>query len=414
MKKLKIKNLKLKITMPTGNQGYVLVSVLVIMAVMLVITFYLADTLFSEMAIARNQKAATTAFHLAEAGVQEAIWRIQYDETTKDTFLECDPAPCQINFSHDPALLSGGSYSINIYVTAKGVASITSTAFYSMGLKTAQRKIVVNVAKAVTPPPYNYDAALFSGGSTGIEDLTFRATNLSIISGSLLSSREIELEHKANVNVAKDVKSNRNIDICSGCTLTAGGTIQQNTTETYQMPMIDITSDNPGSYKYLAQHNNPPQYYTSKQFDDLLAANPNLTLNGYVYVDGKVDIINDRTLTLNGILAANGSINIGSTNSSGTVIVNDTNPSGLLSTADVIVDKYGQLTLQGLIYTGNYFRINESNSLPVNITGGALVRWLRFEKRTVNITFNADYINRALRNPEETPVIQIQHWEEEY
>src|SRR3972149_7735177 len=155
--------LKAKCKIKEKKQAYVLISVLVIMMVMLAIAYTLADVLFSEMAIARNQKAASASFHLAEAGVQEAVWRIQYEPIARDKFL--NTLDGETIFSHDPALLSGGSYDVLITNTAKGTATITSTGLYAIGIKTAQRKIKVSVTKATTPPPYDYDAAIFTGGS---------------------------------------------------------------------------------------------------------------------------------------------------------------------------------------------------------------------------------------------------------
>ena len=204
------------------QKSYILVSVLIIMTVMIAITYFLSDSLFSELAISRNQKAAAISFHLAEAGVQEAVWRIQNDPTTRDTFLHTING--QTNFAHNPALISGGSYEVTITNIAEAAATVSATGHYKIGLKSAQRKILVNVTKAAAPPPYNYDGVILTGGSTGEEDITLDVINLNVTNGgSLISSRDIWYT-LSNINVAKDILAKRNIrNVFSN--VTAGGVI---------------------------------------------------------------------------------------------------------------------------------------------------------------------------------------------
>ena len=70
-----------------SNRGYITITVLILMMVLVAASYLYADALFSELTIARNNKGATAAFSLAEAGVQEAIYLIQYDIDVRNTFL---------------------------------------------------------------------------------------------------------------------------------------------------------------------------------------------------------------------------------------------------------------------------------------------------------------------------------------
>ena len=408
------------------NKSYVLVSVLVIMSVMLVLTYFLADALFSELAIARNQKAATVAFHLAEAGVQEAVWLIQNDADARYKFLNTEDGKTE--FSHDdPALVSGGSYQVVIQNTAKGTATITSTGLFAIGLKTAQRKILVNVTKAITPPPYDYDGAIFTGGSTGEEDITITAAELNITAdGSLISNRDIWFT-LSQVNVAKDILAKRNIrNVFSN--VTAGGEIRENDPGTYTMPSIDVTSDDPNSYKKRAQAP-PNQYYTAKEFDDMMHAQHDLNFDGIVYVAGGINIVAKKwsepppTVTVNGVLVAEGSIDVGTPLRRGTLTINhiEGQPSGVITLAKLTAWAYSQINITGLVYVGDRFSFDpwfnlDPSSKDINIKGGILCR--RFEGRglrTINIELDKNLINEPLQpSPPETPIIQFQHWEEEY
>jgi len=418
------------------KKSYVLISVLIIMMVLVTMTYFFSDTLFSELSISRNQKAATIAFNLAEAGVSEAVWRIQYDASTRDTFLNTTNG--QTNFSHNPALVSGGSYDVNITNTAEAVATITAIGHFQFGSKTAQRQVVVNVTKANTPPPYDYDGAIFTGGATGEEDITITNTTLNIDGSelqdhdndpltpdemvpiaSLISNRDIWFTH-STVDVADDILAKRDIRNVSS-DVTYGGDLQENITGTYTMPSVDVTSENATSYKSLAQAQN--QYYTASAFDAMLETGP-ITLTGVVYVAGSQGInINDsQSLTVNGMLVSEGSIDVGKSNRIGILTINHVagDPSGLIALSKLTIQAGGIVTINGLIYIGDRFSFDPylSTNLAtktITIEGGILSR--RFSgngPRIVNINLNKDWINDALQPTNVTPVIQTQHWEEEY
>ena len=414
--------------------GYILVSVVVITTVILIIGFYLADALFSEQAITRNQRSATTAFYLAEAGVQEAIWKIQYDNAVKNTFLFTTNGVS--TFSHANALLSSGSYSVTITNSARATAVIESTGFYNVGTKQAQRRIKVDVVKANTPPPFEEHGAIYTAGATGNEDITFYGINLTITrsvwveeldqfgnpvmvehpAGSLISSRNIEFRD-STANIIEDIKANRNI-VIQNSNITQGGVRVENAGLTLEMPLFDANA-----YRTLAQASNQLFSDTNDLFD---GANSK-TFNGIVYVDSKLTVDNNRSLTVNGMLISAESIVVGSQNQLGTVTINHVNdePSGLVALHELTAKPKSIISIQGLVYVGDRFLIDKwDESVPasrnISIEGGILCRRFfgsGFEKqgmRNLNIDFDLDFINLGLGNPNETPVILTQHWEEEY
>jgi len=416
------------------KSGFVLISVIVIMAVMAAMMFFFSDALFSEQAIAQNQKSATICFHLAEAGVQEAIWRIQNDATAKNNFLNTTDG--LTTFSHD-SIMPSASYEVSIQNKAKGLATVTGIGYFRTGLKRAKRVVTTEVARATTPPPFNYDSAILTGNSTGEEDITLTAIELNITGshmvdhdnnpltpqvekpwGSLISDRDIWFSF-SKINVAKDILAKRNLlNIFSN--ITVGGEIADHVIETYFMPTIDVTSEEPNSYKNLAQAQN--QYFDSQEFTKLLKNGPQ-TFNGVVYVAGRsgITIDSNQSLTVNGMLVAEGSVDVGKPTKKGTLIINhvDNKPSGVIALNKFNAWAYSTINIEGLVYIGDRFAVDpyySLNSKDINIEGGILAR--RFSGnglRTINIDFNQDYINQALQpNSNETPVIQVQHWEEEY
>ncbi len=405
------------------ENGYVLISVLVIMIVMLVITFFLADALFSEVSIARNQKATTLSFNLAEAGVSEAIWRIQNDSGAKNTFLNSVDGQTIIP---EKSLFANGSYSVIIQNTALGTATISSTGIYSFGLRSAQRKIVQNVAQATYPPPFPYDSAIFSSpaGGTSTGDLEFSTARLQIFGGSLLSGRDLLITQNSDISVEKTIQYTRNLKIkdsnvkCS-CSINGDGapkcseapdcSITVNSSSP-QMPEIDFEA-----YKAVAKVQN--QYFNNAaDFLNLIPTNGQPTVfNGVVYVDDSFDIDNNRNLVMNGVLVSYGTINIGNNNTDGTLLLQ--NPgnkvSGVLVNKKLEINSRGKFSGSGLVWTGLAIDFNSSEN-AVDLIGGILGRRTYINNRTVTIYFDSETINNTLANPTASPVIEINHWEEEY
>jgi Tfp pilus assembly protein PilX len=401
---------------------------MVIMMVMLVITYFLADALFSEMAIANNQKAATLSFHLAEAGTQEAVWRVQNDTATRNTFLNTTAGVT--TFSHNGALLNGGSYTVTIQNTAKGAATITATGLYTFGLKQAQRVITLNVYQTTSPAPYTLDGVLMVGGpNPGDINLTnttisqdsgydpssiigggnIFATNATInLTKDYLSDKQISFTN-ANLTAAGNVLSNQNLS--SKNSNVKGATVQGNYNPplpAYNLPMVDVTSScatNLNSYKCLAQSQG--QYYNSSQ---TYKNQSNLTFNGITYVAGSVTFTNVSNLTINGILVAEGSISF--TNVSNLTVNHTTGPSGLITLQNLNTTNFTGV-VNGLVYVGVQAGVAVNTNLTIN--GALLAHSFSATNATLKLNFNKDWVNEALQpGATNSPVIQFQHWEEEY
>jgi len=388
------------------KKGYILISVLVIMTVMLIITYFLADALFSETSIARNQKASTLSFHLAEAGTQEAIWRIQNDANARTTFLNTTNGVT--TFSHNPALINNGAYNVTVQNTAKGAATITATGLYSFGLKQAQRVITLNVTQTNNVVTYDYDAALLVGGPNS-GNIYLHNLNLNYGAGydpsSIASGGTIDIGN-ANVNVNRDILANGAIT-AHNSTVHYGGTEQQNYPTAFIIPGIDVNSNAPTSYKSQAIAQG--HYYTSAQFATLI--NSQTTLTGIYYVAGAGGItIKNKNITVNGLLISEGNVTITNAN---VTINHNPGPSGLLTLGSLSVTN-ANLAIQGLTYVG----VQAAASVNANITiTGALLAH-DFSANNINLTLNfkKDWVNETLSGggTAGTPVIHFQHWEEEY
>lgn len=404
-----------------------MIIVLILMLILLVVVYLYSDSLFAELAIARNNKGAQVAFSLAEGGVQEAIYRVQYDEATRDIFLGTTNGVT--TFSHDPALINQGSYSVTIQNTAKASATVTAIGQYKIGtLRTARREIKVGIAQADTPPPYPYDGGFYAtgtGGGSSIADSDFWFAHLNIYDGGILANRDINFKFNFFINAEKTIEAGDDVTnqwstVNCNCLIGDDGdpeTPQCNTNPgcvpIEGAPVKSIPELDFESYKSQAQSQN--QYYAKqKDFKDLIPKFGSRTFNGVVFIDGPLDIDWGRNVTINGVLAASGSITV----SLGQIFVNPPaggGASGVFSTGNVTIGGAGNLQGTGLIYAGDRIQADASFSYITNITGGLIARrtWVS-GFRTINLYFSSDVINTALGNPVETPVIEVNHWEEEY
>lgn len=418
-----------------NKKGYVTIVVLILMMVLISASYLYADAVYSEMGIARNNKGASIAFSLAEGGIQEAINRIQYDPVATNSFLHTTNG--LISFSHDPALINNGAYSVTIQNTGLGVASINAVGSYRMGLKTARREIQASIARA-TDLTYTDDGAMYttSAGGESTGDIELTSATVIVYDGAITSGRDSKVS-QTNLTIEKSFKVERNLTT-PGSTLNCNCLIEDDgdpltaqcsdnpgcsftPTSGGEMPMIDFDSDSSGSYKSLAESLN--QYYeTDNDFFTAtgFTAGTTKTLDGVVYIDGPLTLEDNRTLIMNGVLAASGTIKVGKTSggtaSQGTITITspgDNQPSGVISQHDIVINNKGNLAGKGLIYSGTKVDIGASNT-NVELEGGILSRRIVVNSRTIVIHFNADVINWTLDSPNTTPVIEINHWEEEY
>lgn len=409
------------------QRGYVSIVVLILMMVLVAATYFYASSLFSELTIARNNKGAAAAFSLAEGGVQEAIYRVQYDNGTRDKFMNSSDGIT--TFSHDPALIPKGAYTVTIQNNAKASAIVTAIGTYQLGaLRTARREIKVGIAQADTPPPYPYDGGIYAtgtGAGSSIADSDFWYSPVNVYNGGILSNRDINFKFGAVINVEKTIEAgddvvNQHSTVNCSCLIEDDGD-----------PTTPQCSDNPGCaplegaptktipeidfeyYKTQAESQN--QYFTTqKDFKDLIPKFGSHTFSGVVFIDGPLDIDGARTINMNGVIAASGSITI----TLGQLLVNlpsGGGPSGVLSTRDIVIGTAGNFQGTGLVYGGDRVEIDSSISYTLNLTGGIIARrtWIS-GFRTVNIHFDSSVVNTTLAHPTQTPVIEINHWEEEY
>ncbi|GEM_PF-4108708 len=506
------------------RSGYVLViSVLTILAIG-VLASYLSSLAVSSIRLSELREQSPQAYFLAEAGINEAIWKIKYDPVWSDAFIKGTLAS---NFTRFNVLGVGGSYTVTATSTATNpaVAVITSVATVTTTAATAQRVITTEVARStgysalwpdvvfsggkagckpgdvsghahitipgdpskyknVTvyynnvlyatipfPSPYpkkdlswkdsgqisriedhhvdsgkivlsiRYDivpsnfTVKIDGGlvatwdkkngfsspysyeepgacqkdTTGKGNIEAQNTNV-IINGVAESNNDVKLSQAVKVTINNgSLGAVNNITYSGGATTTLYLSEILTNIDPRSLPVVDFYSVGTTSLKSRATIK-----YTAKQFEDLLKTQSDFT--GIIYVTGDVSL-KDKNMTIHGILAIEGRLEVDNNASHQVKVLADQNVIGAGILANGAITITGPLTVNGLLFSYRDVTLKDTTG-GQTVTGGIIGWNVIFDgKSTYSITLTYDDVIVAKTlDPTITqaPIIQVNHWEEQY
>ncbi len=403
---------KKNIQNPKSNQGFILVTTILVMSLMMLTAIYAVNFTVTELKISTSQSVASKTYYLAEAGVNELIWKIQNDTATGQDFLngtlDASNDIIRTNVFGD----SNASYQVSAINTVPAEAWIIATSTYNIAGHTSRRVVKYYISQA-TGTGTNWDYTIFAGGKGSQQNgnFTFTGSGLVLVAngGRLHANQNLKIQGAEIVVNNGIVSASNNILVVSGGQLTLNNSSQSAPTTTVDILPIDFDSTNANSWK-----NRATVTYTKTQFKNL----PNNTvLNGIIYVNGEAEIIG-KNMTINGVLVSNEEIKIVNSGKNFTINADPSYGGGLLSKEEIdITTSGGNFTVNGLIYAGEELEIISSATTFI-INGGMA----GFDAK-VSASGGAITINHAPENIEkvidplvntEPPVIQIDHWEEQY
>ncbi len=394
-----------------SRSGFAVVLVITMLGSLLFLSSYFLEQSTSEIKIAKSENAATKGYYLAESGINEAIFKLKYDATWRGKFLNGTLAGD--NFNRSSVFDTKGAYTVSASSIADGLADITVTATYQVGSKNSQRVIKARLAKA-SNPAYSWSQTFFGGGVGGQQNGNITTgRDCTINGGRIHANQNLKITSHSDLTINDaEVTSSNNIITNAGSSLVLNNSTQTEGLPSIGMPIVDFDSSSLTSLK-----NRASQVYTAAQFSALPSGT---TLNGITFVTGTATWTN-KNLTVNGVLAASGNINI-SLNSGKIFTVNtDASGSGILGKADIGISLTGAtLNLNGLIYTANALDIDINSTSTFNITGG-IIGWHVDLDGTDNgvcsVTYDEDLVATPLDpvyNSGDSPIIDVNHWEEQY
>lgn len=390
------------------------------MSLVLFLSLYLLDFTLTEDRISRSQAWGAKTYYLAEAGIQDMVWKLKNDAAYKQSF-ETNPAWTASFSRANPFGAGNGSYTVTITNTSLAHGIITSTGTINIGNgKTSQRIVKTYVYRALGQSGVKDNCGFADG------DINISYSIVNFHDGSAYSNNVFDINGASTVNIDTDLNATGNYLESQSSTVSVGGSIHSANNPPaatpITMPAVDFDSASPNSYK-----NRATAYYTSAQFDTLMQNNQNLTLPGPItYVDGDIDIKGAQNLTVNGLLVAGRDLIVGHSLCRGwrcgsnSITTNHTagQAAGLMAKRKINFESWtGNININGVIYANDQLSIL---SFPLgfsfNATGGLISRKLTITSvwQPININYNNEILAEALGATEFSPVITVEHWEEEY
>lgn len=346
------------------SKGTILLITFLILGVLFILGTYFLTFTLTESRISKSQEAGAKTYYLAEAGINEAIWKLKNDNTTadgdaawSDDFIDPAKNPdgegnyWSASFSRS---LAQGSYTVTIQnsALAKGeIISISTVSFPKGGA--AQRVIKTTVFKALAS--LTEDSAIFSGGTS--ENIDIKFSNLRIYDGNLFSNHNLDIKWWSTVEVYDNpgtaelegkvlVAGNLIVSADSTLTATSDAICAKNSCATNcdgyppadtgcppdsdSLPLVDFDSVSQYSFKTRAQNVQDLGgcevlcngilcdnrcVFSESDFEDLLwqvGQDGTLTLNSEItYITGDIELRGGCRLVVNGVLVADDNIYIG-------------------------------------------------------------------------------------------------------
>ncbi len=446
------------------SRGSVLLIAILILGLMVFLATYFISFSLTGVQMASNQKYASQAYYLAEAGIQEAIFKLKNDPVWTSAFetlpTVLDPSCSSwaiAPYQRIGGIFNNGSYQITINNLGCAKAEIVSVAIIDISTdKKAQRIIKVKVSKAMGNPISQY--GIFTGGASGNANITL--TNpLRLHGGNMLVQNNLQVKTLSRVYVDEKALVGNQVSVDGSSQLNSTSTCSANMCESecnpttecpptdISMPPIDFDSAEANSFLSRAKVSNCSSLrsdgktncvFTTSEFEATLWNNYPLIvfpIGSVVYILGDVNIRAGQDLTVTGVLASDRDINLGQNNcwvrseppflrcgfSKVKVLrPNDSSPAGLMAKRKFVTGGFfgigaKSLFINGLVYSGDQMTIS-SVLAPIEIHGGLVARKIDFSSiwQAFDIYLDSDVITDTFGATSYSPVIIVDHWEEEY
>jgi Tfp pilus assembly protein PilX len=402
------------------NKGIALILTILLMSLVLFLSLYLLNFTLTEDRISRSQAWGAKTYYLAEAGIQEMVWKLKNDITYKNNF-ETNPTWTTSFTRTNPFGANNGSYTVTITNSSLAHAIITSTGTINISNgKTSQRVVKTYVYRALG------QSGVGNNGGFADGNIDLSASMVNFHDGSAHSNNNFIINGISTVNVDEDLEAVNQYNKSWFSTVNVGGEIHSANyppaAAAIAMPAVDFDSASPNSLI-----NRATVVYTQNEFDTLMKNNQTLTLNDPItYVDGDIDIKGAQNLIVNGLLVAGRDIIIGHFLCRGfrcgnnTLTVNHTTgqAAGILAKRKINFELWaGDININGAVYANDQLSLL---SFPIgfdfDVTGGLIARKLTITSvwQPLNINYDNTILIEVLGATEFSPVITVEHWEEEY
>gem|GEM_PF-444111 len=399
-----------------NNKGVAILITILLMSLILFLSLYFLSLSLTEKRISHSQAWGAKTYYLAEAGINEMIWKLKNDVTYENNF-ETNPS-WTAEFTRDNPFGAGsGSYTVSIANSDLATGEIVSTGSIDMGNdKVSQRVVKISIYKAIAGG-LEGDLAVF-----GNHDININHSNVNFYDGNTYVDHDVDVGGVSEVFFEHDLMAKHSFDVSIEASVTVAGDIII-PCDDINISAIDFNSSDPNSYK-----NKADIVYDDDDFEDLMWANQTLTLNNDItYVDKDVFLRGAQTLIINGILVVEHDFKIGGNEcwngrcGNSILTINNTpgKPAGILAKHDIDFRQYtGNVNINGLLYASHDVAIdNLATGDDFNVNGAIVAGHdsnFFSTPRIVNIYYNTETFPGIFSSADFSPIITVEHWEEEY
>jgi Tfp pilus assembly protein PilX len=404
------------------QKGIALIVTILLMNMLIILSLFFLSFIITEKKIADSQSEGLKAYYLAEAGIAEMVYRLKNNNDYKSNF-ENDPAWTETFTRDNPFGADSGFYEVSISNTRKAHGEIISIGKINIGNgKKSQRVVKTSVYKALGEGGSDIsDKGGYADGNIHIS-----SSQVNFYNGSAHSNNVFNVDGMSTVNIDTDLNAVGNLNKSWLSTLNVGGDINaQNyppAASEIAMPAVDFDSSDPGAYKNIAD-----MVYSSNDFDNIIKNNNTITLNDPItYVDGDVSLYGGKSFIVNGLLVVGRDFEIGKKLCNGSscgfpsITINHTEgeASGILAKRKVYFKAWtGEININGVVYASDQLDVlNFPLGYDFYVRGGLISRKLDISSiwKPIDILRDEEIINSTLGIMEFSPVITVEHWEEEY
>lgn len=397
--------------MPKLRRAYALATILILMGVALFGVGALVTISGLETRISRSQQEGVSAYYAADAGMSDAVWRLN-NNTTYATALR--NGNLNVSYTATNAPQTGQGFAVTMVTDSTkgaGYGIITVNATSDNGTFVAKRKVEANVFS--TP------------GNTGIGTIgmlaggNFRQTagsgTVNYNNADLYSGGNIAFENSTQISMGnKKIMAVGNYTKSSSSTVSNYSQIQSANTNPPAATPVTLPS-----VDFNAYQNSNNASYTANAFVALLQAGGSVNLPGPVtYVNGNVNLTsvpNNTVVNVTGKLIIRGNFSIGSSVASRMNFnINDpgNNEVGIIISGNTAVNG-GRWTLNGVWYSAGNLTFTSVPSMTLN-AGVVAAGNIEITPVSFSLSGSSTKIATTLDITASPSVIQVQHWEEEY
>ncbi|MCL5011035.1 MAG: hypothetical protein M1127_02400 [Patescibacteria group bacterium] len=445
-----------------AQKGSILILALVVLAALVFLgsAFLNSSTIGFQMT--KAQTAGITAYYLAEAGSQEAIFKLKNDVVWKAAF-ETKSTPqdplCSswsiTDMEREDVFSGGAGYEVSVNNLGCARAEIVSIG-YALGPSGAKSKRTVKIL--VFKPLGNFlsSYSLFGGDPSG-DIVVSSVSPMNIHSGDLFSNNDLRVKTNSALYADNKILTAGNI-LVDGSSQLSATSCSANRCDgdcvaalecppsMIDMPSLDFDSASSSSYLSRAQSGDCSSFRIDNETDCVFSPEEfektmwafypvfSITASSTIYITGDFNLRAGQIFSLNGALAADGNINLGRDycwvrleppflrcgNSRLTLIRSGSIPAGLLAKGKIeaggMLGVGGKaLDVNGLVYAGDEIKFSSVSS-PIVIRGSVAGRKLSFSSLQdgFDVFLDKSVISSILTDTSYALVISADHWEEEY